>query len=316
MSIPKRHHWWPEVQSSHWVDSRGFITVVNSEGSSFTAPPSKVGLEGQLYTKIDSEGEKDLQIERWFSQKIETPFASALSAIAPLPPLFSKPLGPNRDAAKEREIKELGFDFAGRLEWLDLCSEHHESLCNYIAAALVRSPLYLRKLKEFHRRNPNLSGFESLDENALKSSALDNMMYVYEVYADAIRGADMLAVTAPVGKEFLYSDAAINAQEPWNPGLVPFDIFAPLTPKLAINVLPAPFSSPGRLYVTRLNAQGVARYNRNTVGAAERFVYARANPPLDFIRRNFGIEAPAPFAHRYVNGRIETIYDRSRDRPM
>lgn len=94
---------------------------------------------------------------------------------------------------------------------------------------------------------------------------------------------------------------------------MPFDLYVPLTPKLALNVLPLPGAYTGGLWVSRVNSRGVSRYNRTMLADAKRFVFSKSPPPISFIRKYFGIPAPTPFGSRWIDGKLETIYDRSRD---
>lgn len=82
MSKPKRHHWWPQLQSGHWTNADGYINVTRADGSTFRAPPSKIGVEGELYTRYELAGEKDLTIEHWFGEQIESPFVQALERLS------------------------------------------------------------------------------------------------------------------------------------------------------------------------------------------------------------------------------------------
>jgi hypothetical protein len=120
---------------------------------------------------------------------------------------------------------------------------------------------------------------------------------------------------ADCNREFIFSDGGITAQEPWSKRTIPFEIYVPLTPKLSLNVLPLPNAYTKGLWVTRVNTRGVARYNRIMLSEAKRFVFSRSAPPLAFIQKHFGMPAPSPFGSRLVNGRLETIYNPSRDRP-
>lgn len=85
------------------------IHVVRAHGSVFRVPPSKVGVGGELHTRIDPTGEKDRDIERWFSREIETPFAMALTQLLDLRGIERRRFPGRGDAVKRREVQELGF---------------------------------------------------------------------------------------------------------------------------------------------------------------------------------------------------------------
>lgn len=314
MTEPKRHHWWPEVQSSQWAARDGNLTVVRPDGTTFKAPPSKVGVEGELYTRLDPSGAKDRDIERWFSREIETPFARALNSILPVEGIKRIPYPGRGDPAQRKEMQELGFLITDYEERLPLARADYIAVANYLAAAVVRSPAYLAKLTDWHKTNNLEAGPLPVDPATHRAFALENMLYLYDVYRDPIASGRIALMIADCDREFLFSDGGIVAQEPWSKRPIPFDLYAPLTPKLALNVIPLPQAHIDGLWILRLNSQGVARFNRIMVGMANRFVFAKSQPPLQFIAKNFGVPAPAPFASRWVDGKLETKYDRSRDR--
>lgn len=316
MSEPKRHHWWPEVQSRQWAGSDGNLQVVRADGSVFKAPPSKVGVEGELYTRLDPSGAKDREIEKWFSAQIETPFAGALARLLTLDGIVRRrPMGRGSDSAR-RDVEDLGFIIKAYDEHLPMAADDRQALVNYLAALVVRSPVYLAKLTDWHAANNGDTQALTERSSTIRGFALENMLYLYDVYREAIGNAYITLTIADCDREFLFADGGIVAQEPWSKRPMPFDLYAPLTPKLALNVLPLPNPYTGGLWVARLNAKGVARYNRIALSDAKRFVFCRSAPPLDFITRHFGVPAPAPIGSRWVNGQLETKYDRSRDRPL
>ncbi|BBB12897.1 DUF4238 domain-containing protein [Sphingopyxis sp. FD7] len=315
MTEPKRHHWWPEVQSSQWAGVDGNLTAVRSDGSTFRAPPSKVGVEGELYTRVDPTGTKDRDIERWFSREIETPFSRALTNILPLPDIKRRAYPDRGDPAKRREMQELGFLISDYEERLPVDETDRIAIANYLAAAVVRSPAYLSKLTEWHKSNNSHLGALPVDPDTHRAFALENMLFLYDVYREAIANGAITLMVADCDRELLFSDGGVVAREPWSKRPIPFELYAPLTPKLALNVIPFPPIRGDGLLIFRLNSQGVSRFNRIMVGIARRFVFARSTPPLTFIKKNFGIPAPAPFASRWIDGKLETKYDRSRDRP-
>jgi hypothetical protein len=314
LSAPKRHHWWPQFQSGHWTDEGGCITAVRADGSTFRAPPDKLGVEGELYTRYQLAGEKDLTIERWFSSEIEGPFGEALARLATLEGIVPAwKIG--RDPAKEQELRELGFKVPKHAEIMRLDAPRRAAIDAYLAALLVRNPRYLRKLVAFHDDHGTPLPDALPRHQAIKTVALDNMLQVFEIYRDQISKSHIALLVAEGDTEFLFGDAGITAHEPWRKGPIPFDIHAPLTPNLALEVLPAPFADVDGLMVMRLNNRGAARMNRITLGDCERFVFCRGSPPLAFIARNFGRPAPQTVGFRMKEGRLETHYDRSRDRP-
>ncbi|WP_232090202.1 DUF4238 domain-containing protein [Sphingomonas sp. HMP9] len=291
------------------------LHVVRTDGTTFRAPPSKVGVEGELYTRLDPSGAKDREIERWFSREIETPFASALSQVLTLDGIQRRKLPGRGDPIQRKEVQELGFIVGDYDERMPLATPVRIAIANYLAALVVRSPSYLTKLTDWHRAN-NGSGDLPVDPSTFRGFALENMLYLYDVYREAIADGYIILMIADCDREFLFADGGVAAREPWSKRPMPFDLYAPLTPKLAFNVLPLPDAYTGGLWISRVNARGVARYNRMMLAGAKRFVFSKSPPPIDFIAKHFGVPAPSPFGSRWVDGKLETKYDRSRDRPF
>src|SRR6476646_3074037 len=99
MAEPKRHHWWPQLQSRHWINSDGLIYATRPDGSYFTASPEKTGAQNELYTRFGEAAEKNNDIERWFSRDIETPFAASLNEIVALDEIHKERFNPDPQKA-------------------------------------------------------------------------------------------------------------------------------------------------------------------------------------------------------------------------
>jgi hypothetical protein len=273
-----------------------------------------VGVEGELYTQLDPDGHKNRDIERWFSKAIDTPFANAFPAAVDLKKIHRNRFPSRGNISQRNDLKRIGYIISEYDEHIPLPDLTREAIANYIAALLVRSPHYISKLISWHQINNENLHFP-VDPQVHRGIALQNMIYLYDVYREAINCACINLMIADCNREFIFSDGGITAQEPWSKRTIPFEIYVPLTPKLSLNVLPLPNAYTKGLWVTRVNTRGVARYNRIMLSEAKRFVFSRSAPPLAFIQKHFGMPAPSPFGSRLVNGRLETIYNPSRDRP-
>jgi hypothetical protein len=291
----------------------GFINVTRADGSSFRAPPSKIGVEGELYTRYELAGVKDLTIEHWFGQQIESPFVEALERLATMDGIKVSSL-PAKQPDKEKDLRELGFIVPTKVEEMILSAKHRNAIDNYLAALLVRNPYYLTKLIAFHDREGTPLPKELPRNVAIKTFALNNMLYVFEIYRDQIARSQLGLLLIEGTNELLFSDAGISAEEPWRPGPLPFDIHAPLTPRMAIEVMPFAGRHPERCLIMRANNRGVARMNRIALQNAQQFVFSRQKPPVQFIMENFGKPAPNSIGIRVRNGEVETTFDRFRDR--
>jgi len=284
MNNPKRHHWWPELQSKHWTDSSGLIFGTKSDGSYFQAQPKNIGVESQLYTRYTTTGDSDLTIEKWFAAEIESPFRESLDYLVRLPGLLREPF--RLPAEKIAEAKSLGFVVRDYRESIDIPAKHRASLGLYIAALVVRSPRYLAKIQQFHEANSTFS-----NDREIKTITLDNMLHLFNVYKDSIAKSTFLFTVREGKNEFLFSDGGVAPKEPWKPGPLPFDILVPLTPDLAVTVLPSPtgdLSRERRFLLGRANAQGIARLNRKILSTAAQLVFSRSTPPSSFIKNISG----------------------------
>jgi hypothetical protein len=87
-------------------------------------------------------------------------------------------------------------------------------------------------------------------------------------------------------------------------------VHPPLTPDIAVHVLPVPFAADlTKASIMESTNQGIARQNRIILGGAKQFVFSRQTPPSKFIKENFGKSAPKNIDYRIVNGRLETSYE-------
>lgn len=303
---PKRHHWWPQLQSGRWCDHDGKIHVVANRGGVFRTTPINIGVEGHLYTRHSPSG-PDQEIERWFSESIEGPFDRAFDQIFDFSRIQRSPHRGNRESGAT--AKALGFIINDYSEALPISSEQRRLIAHYAASLLVRNPHYLAKVREYHASQAPISAHD------LKTAALDNMIHLFQIYADVIVDAAFCLVRRTGSSEFIFSDTGIVADEPWSPSSIPFDIHLPLTPDFSLEIFPLPgVGRPDWIMVGYARNQGVARLNRIVVGHAKRFVFTRSSPPLAFIQKNFGVPAPQAHAHRIVNGQLEVMYDRAKDR--
>ena len=306
MSKPKRHHWWPLAQSKYWTDIEGLVFVTRADGSVFRANPINIGVESELYTRFVDGNVKDTSIEEWFAEAIDDPAKKMIEHL--LDPSNIRREVFYGDPAKTTTLKTLGFRVDSYVDVIRLPSDIRDAIISYLAALLVRHPSYLMKLRQFHEENAVLNG-------AANAKALDNMLHLFRVYEERIRRS-MFIVSRRVGSsEYVYSDGGLVVEEPWRDlhGL-PFDIHAPITPDLAIEVLPLPLSVDlTSATIMEATNQGVARQNRIALSSAKRFVFSRQIPPSKFINANFGKSAPKNIGYRFINGRLETRYDPDRE---
>jgi len=306
MSQPKRHHWWPQVQSRFWTGPTGLVHVTKKDGTSFRANPSNIGVESELYTRFSEDDEKDTSIEDWFAKEIDAPARAMIEYLSDATNIRRSRWRPDR--VKMNEVKEVGFRARDYAEYIPLGDDVRLAIARYIAALLVRHPAYLAKLVAFHAED-EASGV------LIRNRALDNMLHLYSTYVSEIQNAVIIICRRDAESEFLYADGGLVVDEPWRHRYgIPFDIHAPLTPDLALEVLPFPFPEDDRsiAHITDMTNQGVARMNRIVLGAAKRFVFSRQPPPTAFISKNFGIAAPKNIGYRIVDGRFETKYVPSR----
>jgi hypothetical protein len=305
LNKPKRHHWWPMAQSRHWTDLKGLVFVTRANGHTFRSSPLNLGVESELYTRFADEGEKDTAIEEWFAEAIDGPATKMIQHLLDDSNISRQPF--RGDPRKAKTVRELGFRVNPYVDRVFLPKEIRRAIACYIAALFVRHPRYLAKLTAFHND-------EVASTNDVKNRALDNMLGLYQVYVEKITNA-VFVITRRIGSaEYVYSDGGLLVEEPWRrESGVPFDIHAPLTPDVAIQVLPVPYSDDlETAAIMEATNQGVARQNRIILGGAQRFVFSRQEPPIKFITHNFGKPAPKNIGYQIINGRIATTYEKTR----
>jgi hypothetical protein len=293
------------AQSRYWTDTQGLVYVTRADGTTFRANPMNIGVESDLYTRFADDGEKDTAVEEWFAETIDGPASKMIAHL--LDPSNIRRLVFRGDPRKAQTVKALGFRVNPYVDRVHIPPDIRQAVASYIAALLVRHPSYLAKLSAFHKD-------EGSKRHEVKSRALDNMLNLYRVYADRIANAMFLLTRRDDAAEYIYADGGIVVEEPWRRDYgIPFDIHAPLTPDVALQVLPVPSSENlDTAAIVESSNQGVARQNRIILGGAQRFVFSRQEPPVRFIIKNFGKPAPKNIGYRVVNGRLETSYDPDR----
>lgn len=307
---PKRHHWWPEAQSKHWTQSDGLVCVTTNKGHVFRTTPGNIGVESNLYTRFRDDDVKDDSIESWFAEAVDDSVASILDHILDQSNHRRRPH--RGDPKKAETLRDLGYAVYPYIEEVATPSDIRTSIASYLAALLVRNPTYLNKLVAFHKSEQPVRARQ-------RDAALDNMLWLHSLYTERIASSLYIFTSRSSSNEFLHADGGLNVDEPWRAeNSMPFDLHVPLTPDLAVTVLPLP--GPIDLEygsLVRCNNQGVSRLNRISLATAQRFVFSRQEPPVEFVKKNFGKPAPLEFGFRFVNDKLETIYDpkRWRDQP-
>jgi len=290
------------TQSRYWTDTDGFVNVARADGTAFRANPLNIGVESELYTRFGEDGDKDTAIEEWFAKVIDGPASKMIDHLLDPSNTYRYPF--RGDPQKIQTAKILGFRVNTYVDRVRIPPEIRQAIAGYIAALLVRHPKYLAKLKAFHRENSDHS-------HEIKGLALDNMLNLYQVYTNQIAKAVFLISKRKGSSEYIYADGGIMVEEPWRTEYgIPFDIHAPLTPDIALQVLPIPSTNDlNTAAIMESTNQGTARLNRIVLGGAERFVFSRQAPPLKFIVQNFGKLAPKNIGYSLNNGQLETCYD-------
>jgi hypothetical protein len=178
----------------------------------------------------------------------------------------------------------------------------------YLAALIVRNPRYLDKIVKFHELHGHpIAGSQTRDQQ-IKTIALENMLYVFEIYRERISASPLGLLFAEGAKEFIFSDGGLSVSEPWGGGMVPFEVHAPLTPRVSIEILPLN-RAPAEFFVMGCTGNAVSRLNRLALASANRFVFCRGTPPTSFIRKHFGTPVPWVVAVDPRTGWLKT-YDK------
>jgi hypothetical protein len=292
------------AQSRYWTDSQGSVFVTRANGTTFRTSPLNIGVESELYTRFSDEGKKDTTVEEWFADTIDGPATKIIYHLQD--PSNTSRHSFRADPRKAENAKALGFRVNPYIDRVRIPTEIRQAIASYVAALLVRHPSYLAKLTAFHHD-------DKISSNEVKNRALDNMLHLYRVYAEKIVNAVLLITRRTGSAEYIYADGGILVEEPWRREYgIPFDIHAPLTPDIAIQVLPGPSDDLDSAAIIESTNQGVARQNRIILGGAQRFVFSRQEPPVKFITENFGKPAPKNIGYRIINSRFEASYDSTR----
>ncbi|RVV96611.1 DUF4238 domain-containing protein [Mesobaculum littorinae] len=300
MNVPKRHHWWPQLNSGHWCNVDSKINVLNRDGSSFLGKPRGLGVVGQLYSKELSDGSKDVSIETWFANDVDGPFDAVLRKLIDEQNVAKRKI--RSDPEKAKVVRSLGYRITDYVEYIRLSDHEREVLSRYVAALLVRNPGYLEKLEVFHS-----------EQLKPRNHALDNMKHIFDIYANRIFSADFIVIKRDADNEFIFSDGGIVAREPWSKsGGIPFDIHYPMTPDYALQVLPAIKQEFRGVHLFRASNTGISAHNRISLQHAKRQVFGRAPLPTKFVLKNWGRPAPQHIGFRHVDGKLETKIDWSR----
>ena len=295
------------VQSRHWMNSKGYVTVTRANGDTFSTNPLNIGVESELYTRFLEDGAKDTVVEEWFAEVIDAPATQMLEHLLDPANVTRKSfrVRPN----KRKTLEEIGFKANHYIDLVSIPSEVRQAISGYVAALLVRNPLYLDKLKKFHAETIPSS-------KEAKNRALDNMLYLFDVYKQKILQSVFILTKRISTSEYVYSDGGLIVDEPWRHEFnIPFDIHAPLTPDISIQILPVPSSRINELSTAAIGEQtnqGVARMNRIILAGAQRFVFSRQVVPSSFIVKNFGKPAPRNIGYRVTKGKLEAFYNPNR----
>ncbi|MES2832063.1 MAG: hypothetical protein V4695_08735 [Pseudomonadota bacterium] len=293
------------AQSRFWTNNDGYVTVTRADGSLFKTDPLNIGVESELYTRFLEDDSKDTTVEEWFAQTIDGPATKMINYLLD-PANVIRKLGPrHRSYALMRlaaMAKEAGYRVHPYMEFISIPDEIRHAIADYVSALLVRHPTYLAKLKKFHVR------LTASDKQA-KNSALEDMLRMFEIYKEKIAHAPFVLSKTSGSAEYLYADGGLLVDEPWREdSRIPFDIHAPLTPELSLQVLPMPLQFADDLSTASIGEQtnqGVARSNRIILEGAKRFVFSRQEIPATFIKQNFGKPAPRNTSICIENGELK-----------
>lgn len=282
------------------------VYATRADGSVFEPNPMNIGVESELYTRFGADDVKDTSIEDWFAQAIDNPATATIEHLLDPRNCLRRHgwRGKPNDAAV---MRELGFRVNDYIDEIKLPSAVRSHIANYVAALLVRHPIYLKKLTQFHETASALP-------DVARALALENMLHLFQIYAGKLFASSLLLTRRVGTAEYLFSDGGVVVDEPWRSGdTIPFEIHAPLTPDIALQVLPLP--SPidlSIISVCEVTNRGIARQNRIALADAKRFVFSRQRPPTTFIAKYFGLPAPKNIGFRFVDGQLETKYDPAR----
>ncbi len=290
-TAPKRHHWWPECHSRLWTDDEGCITVIDGNGRTRRTRPVNTAVIGHYNSIRLPDGGHDSALEIFLANEVEDKAAPVLARLS---------TERRRDHAMEarfdtaflranwKGIRSDGFvpderAFSARLDRND-----RAALSRYIASLIVRVPSYKDALnsKTILENVKTLLGIDG-DEAIFQTDVLhvDTVKRHLEQYAIALAECSFILVDSS-DEEFVIGDTPII---PASLGFGEAEAMMPICPNRAILVIRGwqpPL--PDRAAIFRGQRLSVRTFNRTMVQNAEREVFCRTPPPLEFIRTHLG----------------------------
>lgn len=235
MSLPKRHHFVPEVILKRFVDEDGWLQLY-SRRDRRTRPtkPSNAFCEGHLYSEIDRDGHKDPRVElelSWLERAIE-PILSKFELSAQTGEL------PNLSAA---DLLIWRFFFV--VQWRRVPDLHQTVATDEESEAELH-----RILDEMAKRFPDrVVEIEAMREpvevkRTIRNARVSGVTEVSERVMNALatRGVAILSITAPTKALIIGSRPVVQLafREGLNLTDEATEMWLPISSKVAIGVGP------------------------------------------------------------------------------
>lgn len=258
-----RHHWWPECVSGHWRDGEGCVHWLAPSGEVKRIPTHQLGAIGNGHLiKLGSPDEVETPWDETFEPEFDRADSAFPGVIACLEGL-SRHIPPSDTPPRQRFLSQ-----PHDAELLTLLAECVVSLA-------VRSPrnrAVAVSLAE-HLRGP----LPARERNALIGL---NMRRTQRQAADAVGDRAKFVVVFSPDREFIYGDGFFNnLRSPLNGMFLP-QMFAPLTPRMAVLIVrPTSYRPEPKLMTVVVNAAETDAFNEAVQVYAKDAIFYRADRP-------------------------------------
>jgi len=258
-----RHHWWPECVSERWADAEGCVHWLSPAGAVKRIRPKNLGVIGNGHMiKLGAPDTPDSAWDENFEPQFDRAdgafpgIISWLESLTALPYVEGTPL-------LQRFLPQAVDD--DRLAELSEC----------VVSLAVRSPNNRAgavSLAE-HLRGP----LPPRERNALIGL---NMRNTHRQASTAIADRAKFVVVFSPDREFIFGDGFFhNVRSPMNGMFLP-QIFAPLTPRLAVLIVRTmSYRTEPKLTTLTISANETEAFNEAVQVYAKDAIFYRSDPP-------------------------------------
>jgi hypothetical protein len=291
VSAAKRHHWWPQCHSEIWTDDHGLITMVFNDGSVKNVTPINAGVIGRHNAVKLPNGGVDTSLETFFANEVDTPAAPLLRRLASEKRrnlVWERSFDHQFVRQERRHFRGDGFLPMDRCYTVPMTADEQLKVARYVASLLVRVPSYKDELNSTSVVN-TLAAL--LDIEAQKAKFEVDKFHVRAMKAHLKQYTDKMTECAwviieSVRQEFVFGDTPVI---PSVLGWGEAEAICPISPNRCLMFVKG-FSPPiaDHIVIAQAVPQSVRATNQTMIQNADRFVFARKAPSIEFVVKHFG----------------------------